>query len=329
MRNSAKRNAGRCLSRLRTFMLLAASMLPALSQAQTVNICDRTPQVRDEIMLAIGASDCAAVTAAQLTGINQLCFSSHRLCPGYARNPILALKAGDFNRLTGLANLNLRRNHLITLPEGVFDELTNLGMLSLSENSLARLPYGVFDRLTNLGILELNSNRLHTLPAGVFDNLRNLHRLALAYNHLFELPPGIFDNLNSPVFSLYLMGNSLRLTGRNDRASSRLHSSARVRGLERQAGDDSAGFVNLSYSIGALGRRLDRRIDELQNSLDALRAALEGRIGELQAALDDSTVTSEEKAADLEERLTALEAAIEDIGPSRVLYIPVPMNEGD
>ena len=54
---------------LLAFMLLAAAVLPALSQAQTVNICDRTPQVRDEILLAIGANDCAAVTAEQLAGI--------------------------------------------------------------------------------------------------------------------------------------------------------------------------------------------------------------------------------------------------------------------
>ena len=45
---------------LLTIMLLAAAMLPALSQAQTVNICERTPQVRDTILQALHANDCAA-----------------------------------------------------------------------------------------------------------------------------------------------------------------------------------------------------------------------------------------------------------------------------
>ena len=31
-------------------MLLAAAMLPALSQAQTINICDRTLEVRSAIL---------------------------------------------------------------------------------------------------------------------------------------------------------------------------------------------------------------------------------------------------------------------------------------
>ncbi len=44
-------------------IMLAAAMLPALSYAQTVNICDRTPQVRDRIMQRVGADDCAAVDA--------------------------------------------------------------------------------------------------------------------------------------------------------------------------------------------------------------------------------------------------------------------------
>ena len=51
---------------LLTFMLLAATMLPALSQAQTVNICDRTPQVRDAIMERMEADDCVAVDSARL-----------------------------------------------------------------------------------------------------------------------------------------------------------------------------------------------------------------------------------------------------------------------
>lgn len=83
---------------LLSFMLLTTAMLPALSQAKAVNIYDRAPQVRDEILSAPGASDCAAVTAAQLAGINNLCFMGNPSLgcrPGYAHNPILALTPSD------------------------------------------------------------------------------------------------------------------------------------------------------------------------------------------------------------------------------------------
>ena len=38
------------MEKVTIIMLLAAIVLPALSQAQTTNICDRTPKVRDEIL---------------------------------------------------------------------------------------------------------------------------------------------------------------------------------------------------------------------------------------------------------------------------------------
>ena len=51
MSNFATRTCGgRCMKRLLTFMLLTAAMLPTLGQAQTVNICDRTPTVVEHIL---------------------------------------------------------------------------------------------------------------------------------------------------------------------------------------------------------------------------------------------------------------------------------------
>ena len=40
---------------------LTALVLCAAGQAQTIDICDRTPQVRDAILEAVDADDCAAV----------------------------------------------------------------------------------------------------------------------------------------------------------------------------------------------------------------------------------------------------------------------------
>ena len=60
---------------LLTGLLLAAAMLPALSQAHIINICDRTPQVRDEILRrlqvsGLQADDCAAVDSDRLTALS-------------------------------------------------------------------------------------------------------------------------------------------------------------------------------------------------------------------------------------------------------------------
>ena len=141
-------------------------MLPALSQAQaTVNICDRTPQVRDEILLESGASDCATVTPAQLASVTGLCFNRYSpvpLCSGYNRASISALKSGDFAGLTGLQSLNLSWNQLRVLPSGVFDGLTSLQVLEISNNQLDVRPF------RNLGFYSAVDS---VLPPGVFDDL--------------------------------------------------------------------------------------------------------------------------------------------------------------
>ena len=193
-----------------TIMLLAATVLPASSQSQTVNICDRTPQVRDEIMLAIGADDCAAVTARQLAGVGDLCFSSKhlpRICrSSYSRNPLIALKAGDFDGLYVLTSLDLSHNRLTTLPNGVFDSL-NVAHLDLSRNRLTTLPNGAFDSLT-VGSLDLSRNRLTTLPNSVFDGMTGLQNLNLNHNQLTALPNGVFDGMTS-LDRLWLNNNRL------------------------------------------------------------------------------------------------------------------------
>ena len=181
---------------LLAFMLPAFAMLPAFGHA---NICDRTPQVRDEIMLAIGANDCAAVTADQLASIEGLCFYAYDYSSdcrsSYDRDPIAALKPGDFDGLTRLRDLRLDNNRLTALPAGLFDSLPRLQNLYLYHNQLTTLPAGVFDGLTRLGLLGLASNQLTTLPVGAFDGLTRLELLSLERNQLTTLPVGAFDGL--------------------------------------------------------------------------------------------------------------------------------------
>ena len=186
-------------------IMLAAAMLPALGQAQTVNICDRTQQVRDEIMRQIHGEDCAAVDSADLRTIRGLYVVSSR---------IRSLQASDFNGLVNLDELSiggsndLRRNQLAELPDGVFDGLARLQYLNLSRNQLTTLPEGVFDGLTNLRRLVLRYNPLTTLPEGVFDGPAGLRELELSYNRLTALPAGVFDGLTS-LYSLVLYDNRL------------------------------------------------------------------------------------------------------------------------
>ncbi len=188
-----------CMGRLLTIML-AAAMLPALGQAQTVNICDRTPQVRDAIMAAAGAEDCAAVDSESLAGVT--------LLSGISWQGLTSLRADDFDGLTSLQALWLNGNQLAALPEGIFDSLTSLQTLILSSNQLAELPDGVFDGLTSLQRLDLNNNQLAELPDGAFDGLTSLQRLILSGIQLAELPDGAFDGLTS-LQRLDLSGNQL------------------------------------------------------------------------------------------------------------------------
>ena len=166
---------------------LAAAVLPAAaSQAQTVDICDRTQQVRDALLEALDADDCAAVDSESLAGVETLDLRSKRLT---------ALRAGDFDDLTSLEHLHLDDNEMTTLPDGVFHGLTSLEELSLSDNLLTTLPDSVFDGLTSLRSLNLHINEMTTLPDGAFDGLTSLEHLHLYNNRLTALPEGVFDGL--------------------------------------------------------------------------------------------------------------------------------------
>ena len=212
-------------ARLLAAVLLLAASLPLA--AQTIDICDRTPEVEAKILAALEltADDCAAVPADRMAAIARLSIS---------RGSIAALRAGDFDNLTALEELNLwghplttlppsifdnltalkslrlLENQLATLPAGIFDNLTALESLNLRDNRLAALPSGIFDKLTALEWLVLSSNLLATLPAGIFDNLTALESLGLSSNLLETLPPGIFDKLTA---LLYLNLNTNRLAG--------------------------------------------------------------------------------------------------------------------
>ncbi len=173
---------------MRNIIVLAALLLCAAGQAQTVDICDRTPQVRDALLVAVGTDDCAAVDSEGLAGVEILHLQSKQ---------VTALRAGDFDGLTSLLYLPLNQNQLTVLPDSVFDGLTSLQELYLQENQLTALPDSVFDGLTSLQSLWLQENQLTALPDSVFDGLTSLQSLRLNQNQLTALPDSVFDGLTS------------------------------------------------------------------------------------------------------------------------------------
>ena len=150
-------------------------------------VCDRAPQVRDEIVWVTGAASCGAVTDAALAGIDMLDLEG---------SGITSLREEDFAGLSGLATVRLQANVLTNLPARVFAGLSSLQRLVLSGNRLRTLPAGVFAGLSDLWFLNLSSNDLTTLPPGVFAGLSSLELLRLEGNRLTALERGLFAGLS-------------------------------------------------------------------------------------------------------------------------------------
>ena len=162
-------------------------------------VCDRTEQVRDAIVAAVGVTDCADVTETHLAAITSLSLFSQS---------ITALKAGDFDGLTALTTLSLNNNQISTLPAGVFDKLTALTTLYLYSNQISMLTAGVFGELTALTRLDLDNNQISTLTEEVFDGLTALTTLYLHENQISTLPAGVFEGLTA-LTTLYLNDNTV------------------------------------------------------------------------------------------------------------------------
>ena len=116
---------------------VASTSVPwgGMALAQTSGICDRTQAVRDAILAKRSdVSDCADVTDTHLGGITGDLTLSEKNIP--------ALKAGDFQGLTGLEQLYLNNNNnLSDLPDGVFEGLESLDPRWLNFNPGPPLAY--------------------------------------------------------------------------------------------------------------------------------------------------------------------------------------------
>ena len=187
---------------LGTILLLAAPVPATAQMPEVTPVCDRTPEVRDEIVRRIrGVSDCADVTEEHLAAF-QGSLNFHGPIGTFFTNypdPIKELKEGDFSGLTSLRSITLVRNELTTLPEGIFSGLPALRFLRIVSNQTSSLPEGIFSGLSSLTSLSLRDNKLSTLPAGVFSGLSSLQVLYLDDNQMTILPEGIFAGVPALV----------------------------------------------------------------------------------------------------------------------------------
>ena len=259
---------------------------PAPEDPMAVDICSRTPAVREEILSITGVADCAAVTDADLAAITRLDLSNAGLTAlqegDFAGLSSLAfLDMGDngltqlpqilFADLAALAELVLHRNRLRTLPADVFDPLAALTLLDLAENSLIELSEETFDNLSGLITLNISRNGIAALPEGVFDELGSLTELNLERNPLAALPGGIFAELTElKTLSLGDQFRSLTLTaGVFDGLEGLLW--LRLRGVASLSADAFAGtrdLLELDISNGAFSSLPAGVFDNLSSLLE-------------------------------------------------------------
>ena len=154
-------------------------------------VCDRTSQVRDEIIRLAGVADCTETEDRHMAGIQRLDLNPESIDVEVPITPILAVREGDFSGLSNLLYLYLVSNELTELPPGIFSGLASLRRLNLHHNALTELPPGIFSGLSRLEVLGLGFNQLSELPQGIFSGLSRLTWLTLEHNALTELPPGI------------------------------------------------------------------------------------------------------------------------------------------
>ena len=155
-------------------------------EAPVVDICDRTPEVRDAILFRVSrVDDCSLTNRDDLIRLLNLAISGPS-----------ALQEGDFADLTGLLSLRVTDTDVLqNLPEAIFSGLQNLQRLYLDGIGLAAVPGAVFAGLSELRTLHLHDNALTSLPAGVFAGLTKLTNVNLSGNQLTTLPEGIFAGM--------------------------------------------------------------------------------------------------------------------------------------
>jgi hypothetical protein len=149
-----------------TPLLFAIALLPRLLPADSLSVCDRTPQIRDYLVQQAG-KPCEAINDADLLQITAV------RIPGAG---ITTLQPGDFAGLARVETVNLKRNAITELPAGIFAGLTSLRVLVLLGNDIHRLPDDFAAGNVALEKIHIFQNAFTTIPDPVLKTV--------AYNFL-------------------------------------------------------------------------------------------------------------------------------------------------
>ena len=189
-------------------------------------VCDRTPQVRDELLALTGLDQCNMAIGSDLAKISILDLrgpesegadrvadrqGQDNRCGG-AEGSASTWTKGEAPRIRPSGCVIARHPRAVrSLPQGSrtaagtdaitelragdFAELTELEELFLSSNKLRELPAGVFAGLEELRYVNLAFNRLRELPEGLLSGLVRLEDFSAQENELIRLPSGLFTGL--------------------------------------------------------------------------------------------------------------------------------------
>ena len=194
-------------------------------------VCDRTPEIRDEILRQIvlykaDRADCAEIDEFVLADIHALQIYPyshiHRQDPAAAsRNErgtrwtpelVARVRAGECGMESLFADRPEAGHRAMCVREG--DRAETVRLRSDRANSEGEAPATSlheddFAGLSNLRVLWLWGLGLTELPEDVFAGLTKLNELSLRENELASLPAGIFRGLHNLRTSLSLTGNEL------------------------------------------------------------------------------------------------------------------------
>jgi Leucine-rich repeat (LRR) protein len=135
--------------------------------ADSLSVCDRTPQIRDYLVQQAG-KPCEAINDADLLQITAV------RIPGAG---ITTLQPGDFAGLARVETVNLKRNAITELPAGIFAGLTSLRVLVLLGNDIHRLPDDFAAGNVALEKIHIFQNAFTTIPDPVLKTLKALPKL--------------------------------------------------------------------------------------------------------------------------------------------------------
>ena len=122
-----------------------------------IPLCDRTPEVRDEILRLLGAGNtCDSVTRTALLALKD---TLHLQDSG-----ITALKVDDFAGLDSIRVLLLDNNALTTIEPHAFDSLKTIRRMYLRDNAITSIADSVFVNLDSLRTVDVTGNPGEPFP---------------------------------------------------------------------------------------------------------------------------------------------------------------------